>query len=66
MSVSLCMIVKDEETTLADCLESVRGVVDEMVVLDTGSRDRTIEIAAAAGAKVHHFAWCDDFAMARN
>jgi tetratricopeptide (TPR) repeat protein len=66
MSVSLCMIVKDEESNLADCLESVRDFVDEMVVLDTGSRDRTVEIAQAAGAKVHSFEWCDDFAAARN
>lgn len=66
MSVSLCMIVRDEEATLADCLESVREVVDEMVVLDTGSRDRTIEIAQAAGASVHSFEWGDDFAAARN
>jgi len=66
MSVSLCMIVRDEEATLANCLESVQEVVDEMVVLDTGSRDRTIEIAQAAGAKVHSFEWGDDFAAARN
>lgn len=66
MSVSLCMIVKDEESNLADCLESVREFVDEMVVLDTGSGDRTIEIAQSAGAKVHSFEWCDDFAAARN
>lgn len=66
MSVSLCMIVKDEEATLLGCLESVREMVDAMVVVDTGSRDRTIEIAQAAGATVHSFAWCDDFAAARN
>lgn len=66
MSVSLCMIVRDEEATLADCLESARSVVDEMVVLDTGSRDRTVEIAQAARAKVYSFEWKDDFAAARN
>jgi len=66
MSVSLCMIVRDEEATLAECLESVRHVVDEMIVLDTGSRDRTIEIAQTAGAQVHTFEWCNDFAAARN
>jgi tetratricopeptide (TPR) repeat protein len=60
------MIVRDEEATLADCLESARSVVDEMLVLDTGSRDRTVEIAQAAGAKVHSFEWRDDFAAARN
>ena len=66
MSVSLCMIVKDEEATLPDCLESVRDVVDAMIVLDTGSSDRTREIAEAAGAIVHSFEWGDDFAAARN
>lgn len=66
MSVSLCMIVRDEAATLADCLESVRGVVDEIVVLDTGSRDRTVEIAQEAGAKVHFLEWSNDFAAARN
>ncbi len=60
------MIVKNEEATLPRCLESVQGVVDEMVILDTGSSDRTIDIARAFGAKVHSFSWCDDFAAARN
>lgn len=66
MSISLCMIVKDEEATLAECLESVRDLVDEMVVLDTGSCDRTIEIAQTAGAKVSSCEWQSDFAAARN
>lgn len=66
MSLSLCMIVRDEEATLADCLESVRDVVDEMIVLDTGSGDRTVEVAQKTGAIVHSFEWCDDFAAARN
>ncbi|MDX2229122.1 MAG: tetratricopeptide repeat protein [Leptolyngbyaceae cyanobacterium bins.349] len=66
MSVSLCMIVRDEAAALADSLESVREVVDEMVVLDTGSRDRTVDIAQAAGAQVYSFDWQDDFAAARN
>ena len=66
MSISLCMIVKDEEATLGECLESVRDLVDEMIVLDTGSSDRTIEIAQAAGAKVSSYEWQNDFAAARN
>lgn len=66
MKLSLCMIVKDEEERLPACLASVQEVVDEMVILDTGSRDRTVEIAQAAGATVAHFEWCDDFAAARN
>jgi tetratricopeptide (TPR) repeat protein len=60
------MIVKNEEATLAHCLESVRPVVDEMIVLDTGSTDRTVEIAQDFGAIIYHFDWCDDFSAARN
>ncbi|TAK26885.1 MAG: tetratricopeptide repeat protein [Chloroflexota bacterium] len=64
--ISLCMIVKDEEKNLRRCLESVRGHVDEMVVVDTGSSDRTPEIAQELGARVLHFQWTDNFAAARN
>nr|WP_330359471.1 tetratricopeptide repeat protein [Moorena bouillonii] len=64
--LSLCMIVKDEEELLPQCLSSVKDVVDEMVVLDTGSTDRTIEVAKNYGAKVEQFEWCNDFAAARN
>ena len=60
------MIVRDEEKNLPQCLESVRGVFDEIVVLDTGSKDRTIEIARSFGARVFDFVWVDDFAAARN
>ena len=60
------MIVKDEEAALPICLNSVKHVVDEMVVLDTGSTDRTLEVAKAFGAKVHYFEWSNDFAVARN
>lgn len=60
------MIVRDEEHSLARCIESVRGVVDEIVVVDTGSHDATVAVAQAAGAQVGHFAWRDDFAAARN
>jgi len=66
MDLTLCMIVKNEEATLSRTLDSVKGVVDEMVVLDTGSRDRTREIAREFGARVYDFEWCDDFAAARN
>ncbi|MEI1377613.1 tetratricopeptide repeat protein [Nostoc sp. UHCC 0926] len=66
MKLSLCMIVKNESATLPKCLNSVRKVVDEMVVLDTGSIDRTPNIAQQLGAKVHHFKWCNDFSAARN
>ncbi len=64
--VSLTMIVRDEERNLPHCLESVRGVFDEIVVLDTGSKDRTVEIARSFGARVFDFVWVDDFAAARN
>jgi glycosyltransferase involved in cell wall biosynthesis/GT2 family glycosyltransferase/tetratricopeptide (TPR) repeat protein len=64
-AISLCMIVKDEEKFLPQCLDSVRGHVDEMIVVDTGSSDRTIQIAKDCGAQVHHFEWNDDFAAAR-
>ena len=60
------MIVKNEELALPKCLSSVKGVVDEMVVLDTGSTDRTPEIAREFGARVYDFEWCNDFSAARN
>lgn len=60
------MIVRDEARCLARCLESARPWVDEMIVLDTGSADATVEIARSAGARVAHFAWTFDFAEARN
>ncbi len=64
--ISLSMIVKNEEANLPACLESVADLVDEIVVVDTGSTDRTKEVAARHGARVHDFAWVDDFAAARN
>ncbi|WP_242040423.1 tetratricopeptide repeat protein [Anabaena subtropica] len=60
------MIVKNEAATLPKCLSSVVNVVDEMVVLDTGSSDRTPHIAREFGAKVYDFVWCNDFSIARN
>jgi tetratricopeptide (TPR) repeat protein len=65
-SIALCMIVRDEEAMLAQCLASAQGAVHDTVVVDTGSRDNTKRIAAAAGARVFDFGWCDDFAAARN
>jgi glycosyltransferase involved in cell wall biosynthesis len=64
--LSLSMIVKNEEENLAGCLESVRGIADEIVIVDTGSTDRTLEIARQFGAKIRHFSWIGDFAAARN
>ncbi len=64
--VSLCMIVKNEEHNLPACLASVRDLVDEMIIVDTGSSDNTVAIAHEHGAKVHFFPWQDSFALARN
>ncbi|WP_165230373.1 glycosyltransferase [Aquisphaera insulae] len=60
------MIVRDEEENLPRCLGSVAGLFDEIVVVDTGSRDRTVEVAREFGARVFDFVWVDDFAAARN
>lgn len=65
-TLSLCMIVKDEAKNLPRCLASVSGVVDAMVVVDTGSQDNTVAIATAAGALVKSVPWQNDFALARN
>jgi glycosyltransferase involved in cell wall biosynthesis len=65
-SLSATLIVRDEEQVLEACLSSLKAVVDEIIVVDTGSLDRTAELAADNGAKVFRFAWCDDFSAARN
>ncbi len=64
--LSLCMIVRNNETTIRPCLESIRPWVDEMIVVDTGSTDATPQICAELGAKVSHWPWRDDFSAARN
>jgi len=66
VSVSLCMIVKNEEQNLPRCLASVLPVVDELVIVDTGSSDRTRQVAELYGAKVVECAWNGDFSAARN
>ena len=66
LTLSLCMIVKDEEEMLPGCLEAIRGAVDEIIIVDTGSTDRTVEIAESFGARVLHFPWNGSFADARN
>ena len=65
-NVSACVIAKNEEQNLPTWLESMKGLADELIVVDTGSDDRTAEIAEAAGAKVFHYAWNKDFAAAKN
>lgn len=64
--LSLCLIVRDEAQNLARCLASVQGVVDEIVVVDTGSRDATPALAQELGALVYYEPWQDDFSLARN
>ncbi|HIK26538.1 MAG: tetratricopeptide repeat protein [Oscillatoriaceae bacterium SKYG93] len=66
MKLTLCMLVKNEEATLPACLGSVKDVVDEIVVLDTGSSERTSDIAKDFGARVYTCEWSNDFAVARN
>ncbi|MGO9902040.1 MAG: glycosyltransferase [Solirubrobacteraceae bacterium] len=66
LTLSLCMIVRDEEDMLARCLEAAAPAVDEIVVVDTGSQDRTIEIARSFGARVIEREWTGSFADARN
>jgi glycosyltransferase involved in cell wall biosynthesis len=64
--LSLCMIVKDEEESLARCLDSARQAVDEIVIVDTGSTDKTKEICGKYQAKIYDFIWTESFAAARN
>jgi glycosyltransferase involved in cell wall biosynthesis/Flp pilus assembly protein TadD len=65
-AVTACLIVKNEERDLPRCLASIRNAVDEIIVVDTGSSDRTVEIAKSYGARTFFFEWCDDFSAARN
>lgn len=66
ITISLCMIVKNEEKVLARCLDSVADLMDEIVIVDTGSTDRTKEIAARYTDQIYDFVWIDDFSAARN
>ncbi|RKR11781.1 glycosyltransferase involved in cell wall biosynthesis [Flavobacterium sp. 90] len=66
ITISLCMIVKNEEKTLAECLNSVKDIADEIIIVDTGSTDKTKEIAHSFTDKVYDFEWINDFAAARN
>lgn len=64
--ISACLIVKNEERFIKKCLESIKDFVDEIIVVDTGSIDRTKEIASGFNAKIFDYKWCDDFSKARN
>ncbi len=65
-TISLCMIVKNEEMHIARCLDSMADLVDEIIIVDTGSTDRTVEIVSDYTDKVYSYSWKDDFADARN
>lgn len=65
-TISLCMIVKNEEKHIARCLESVAELVEEIIIVDTGSTDRTVEIVSDYTTNVYSYPWKDDFADARN
>ncbi|QUL53254.1 glycosyltransferase family 2 protein [Paenibacillus tritici] len=65
-TISLCLIVKNEEQNLDQCLSSVQGIPDEIIIVDTGSTDRTKEIAAKWTQHIYDFEWIDDFSAARN
>ena len=64
--ISLCMIVRDEEKVIGRCLESVKNLVDEIIIVDTGSKDMTKEIVSKFTDKIYDFEWVNDFAKARN
>lgn len=66
ITISLCMIVKNEAAVLDRCLRSVADLMDEIILVDTGSTDNTLEIARKYTDHIYHFDWCDDFAAARN
>jgi glycosyltransferase involved in cell wall biosynthesis len=65
-TISLCMIVKNEARRLGTCLEQASKIVDQLIVVDTGSEDESVQIAEAAGARVYHHPWEGDFSKARN
>ncbi|MEA4902168.1 glycosyltransferase family 2 protein [Desulfitobacterium sp.] len=66
MKLSACMIAKNEEKVIATCINSYKDIVKEIIVVDTGSTDKTIEIAGSLGAKVYHYTWNNNFAEAKN
>ena len=66
VTISVCMIVKNEADILARCLDSLSGLYEELIIVDTGSTDATKEIAAQYTDRIYDFVWCNDFAAARN
>lgn len=65
-TISLCMIVKNEEAVLSRCLDSIADLMDEIIIIDTGSTDQTKEIAAKYTSKIYDYKWTNDFSAARN
>ncbi len=65
-SISVCMIVKNEEAMLPRCLKSIRNLADEIILVDTGSEDNTMKIAEEFGCRTYHYPWQGDFSSARN
>ena len=66
ITISLCMIVKNEADVLRRCLVSIADLMDEIIIVDTGSTDRTKEIASEFTDRIYDYVWQDDFAAARN
>ena len=64
--ISACIITKNEEKNIVRCLNSIKDIVDEIIVVDTGSNDKTINIAEKYTNNIYHYKWSDDFAKARN
>lgn len=65
-TISACVIAKNEQDCISRCLQSIQAIVDEIILVDTGSSDNTVELAEGFGARIFHYAWNDDFAAARN
>jgi len=64
--ISACMLMKNEESMLPRCLDSIKDLCDEIIIVDTGSTDKSVEIAESYGAKVYHHPWQNDFSLHRN
>ena len=66
MKISACVITKNEEKNIARCINSYKDIVDEIILVDTGSTDNTVEIAKSLGAKIYYYEWQNDFSAAKN
>ena len=66
MKISTCLIVKNESENIGRCLDSIKNISDEIIVVDTGSTDDTVEIAKSFGARVYFYGWDNNFSNARN